>query len=187
MTTASGTALLVMDFQQQVVAQLGSPAVLDAASRAIAASRANAVTVIYVRVGFRQGYPEVSPANRTFAALIASDADFTEAGAATQLDGTFSPGPDEPVVIKRRVSAFAGSDLEIILRARGVHTLVLCGLATSGVVLSTLREAADRDFQLVVLSDACADRDSEVHRVLTEKVFPRQANVLDTDDWIATL
>jgi hypothetical protein len=37
------------------------------------------------------------------------------------------------------------------------------------------------------LSDACADRDPEVHRVLTEKVFPRQAEVTTTDEWIASL
>src|ERR1044071_743246 len=47
-------------------------------------------------------------------------------------------------------------------------------LPTSGVVLSTLREAADRDFGLTVLADACLDNDPEVHRVLTEKVFPAQ-------------
>jgi nicotinamidase-related amidase len=89
------------------------------------------------------------------------------------------------VVVKRRVSAFTGSDLAVILRARSVRTLVLAGIATSGVVLSTLREAADRDFGLTVLSDACADRDAEVHRVLLEKVFPRQADVVTVDDWAA--
>jgi nicotinamidase-related amidase len=90
-------------------------------------------------------------------------------------------------VVKRRVSAFSGSDLDVVLRANAISTLVLAGIATSGVVLSTLREAADRDFGLVVLSDACADRDPEVHRVLLEKVFPRQADVLTVDAWTASL
>ena len=89
--------------------------------------------------------------------------------------------------MKRRVSAFSGSDLDVLLRAKQADTLVLAGIATSGVVLSTLRQAADLDFRLVVLSDACADGDAEVHRVLTEKVFPRQAQVTTTDDWVATL
>ena len=52
------------------------------------------------------------------------------------------------------------------------------------MVLSTLRQAADLDYQLVVLEDACADFDPEVHRVLLEKVFPRQADVMTVDDWI---
>jgi nicotinamidase-related amidase len=91
------------------------------------------------------------------------------------------------VVTKRRVSAFAGSDLDVVLRALDARHLVLCGLSTSGVVLSTLRAAADQDYALTVLRDACADPDEEVHRVLTEKVFPRQAEVLDAGAWAASL
>jgi nicotinamidase-related amidase len=64
-----------------------------------------------------------------------------------------------------------------------VDSLTLAGISTSGVVLSTLREAADMDFELCVLSDACADGDDEVHRVLMETVFPRQARVLSADEW----
>jgi len=90
-------------------------------------------------------------------------------------------------VTKLRVSAFAGSDLEVILRSRRIDTLVLSGIATSGVVLSTLRAAADMDYRLVVLSDACVDADPEVHRVLMEKIFPRQAEVLTVDEWARTL
>jgi nicotinamidase-related amidase len=55
------------------------------------------------------------------------------------------------------------------------------------VVLSTLRQAADVDYQLVVLADGCLDADPEVHRVLTGKVFPRQADVLTVDEWEAQL
>ena len=91
------------------------------------------------------------------------------------------------MVVKKRVSAFAGSDLDVVLRSLGVTHLVLCGIATSGVVLSTLRQAADLDFALTVLRDGCADRDPEVHRVLLEKVFPRQADVVTTDEWLRGL
>ena len=84
---------------------------------------------------------------------------------------------------KRRVSAFAGSDLDVVLRGLDAGTLVLAGIATSGVVLSTLRQAADLDYRLIVLADACLDADPEVHRVLTEKVFPRQAEVSTVAQW----
>jgi nicotinamidase-related amidase len=89
------------------------------------------------------------------------------------------------VVTKKRVSAFAGSDLQVVLRAQGIEELILTGIATSGVVLSTLRAAADMDYRLTVIADCCADRDDEVHRVLTTKVFPRQADVVSADEWIA--
>ena len=95
-----------------------------------------------------------------------------------------TPQPGDIEVLKKRVSAFAGSDLEVVLRSLDVGSLVLTGIATSGVVLSTLRQAADLDYDLVVLRDACTDSDDEVHRVLTYKVFPRQAAVIDTDQWV---
>src|SRR5262249_51519108 len=91
------------------------------------------------------------------------------------------------IVTKRRVSAFTGSDLEVVLRAQGLSHLVLSGISTSGVVLSTLREAADKDYQLTVLSDSCADGDEEVHRILLTKIFPRQAEVITTETWRETL
>ncbi len=68
--------------------------------------------------------------------------------------------------------------MEEVLRAQGITHLVLCGIATSGVVLSTLREAADKDYILTVLSDCCADSDEEVQSVLMSKVFTRQAEVV---------
>ena len=75
----------------------------------------------------------------------------------------------------------------MILRASGIDTLVLTGLATSGVVLSTVRHAADADYRLVVVEDCCGDRDPEVHRVLTEKVFPRQATVTTAEGVVGAI
>jgi len=97
------------------------------------------------------------------------------------------PKPGDVVVTKHRVSAFAGTDLDMILRAGGISTMVLAGLATSGVVLSTVRHGADSDYRLVVVEDCCGDRDPEVHRVLMEKVFPRQATVVKSADVVAAL
>lgn len=100
-----------------------------------------------------------------------------------QVHSAIAPKPTDVVVTKRRVSAFSGSDLEVVLRAQGISHLVLSGIATSGVVLSTLREAADKDYQLTVLADCCADNDEEVHSVLLTKVFPRQADVIEASAW----
>jgi nicotinamidase-related amidase len=180
--------LLVMDFQHGIVEHFSGSAVVEAADRAVKAARAARIPVIFVRVAFRPGYPEIAGSNASFSTMAASAGDmYTESHPATQVHASLQPLDDEPVVTKRRVSAFAGSDLDVLLRGLGADTLVLAGIATSGVVLSTLRQAADLDYGLVVLSDACADADPEVHRVLTEKVFPRQARVTTTDEWAATL
>jgi nicotinamidase-related amidase len=177
-----------MDFQNAVVEMFGAPAVaaLHRAAEAKAAARARAVPVIYVRVAFRDGSPEVSARNQSFAA-IAGRGGFSLSDEATQIHETLKPEAGDVIVLKKRVSAFTGSDLDVVVRSLDVDHLVLTGVATSGVVLSTLREAADLDFRLTVLADACGDNDEEVHRVLSEKLFPRQATVVTVADWIAGL
>ena len=75
----------------------------------------------------------------------------------------------------------------MILRAHNIETLILMGHATSGVILSTVRLAADLDYHLIVVEDGCADRDPEVHQLLMEKVFPRQATVVSSKDLVAAL
>src|SRR5579872_66075 len=182
------TALLIMDIQagtmQMLDGALRAPLV-NALQQAIHAARAASIPVIYVVVGFRQGFPEVSTYNKGFSAL--SQGGGIPGLVDPQPDPVVAPQPGDMIVTKRRVSAFAGSDLGVILRAHRIDHLILSGIATSGVVLSTLREAADKDFRLTVLSDACADRDPEVHSVLLGKVFPRQAEVVTVAEWTASL
>jgi nicotinamidase-related amidase len=177
------TVLLVMDVQRGVVERFATdPGYLQRLAGAIAAARAAAVPVVYVTVGFRPGHPEISTRNRTFSALAAAGG-FVEGSPAAEIHPAVAPGAGDLVVTKRRVSAFAGSDLDVVLRGLDAGTLVLAGIATSGVALSTLRQAADLDYRLIVLADACLDADPEVHRVLTEKVFPRQAEVSTVAQW----
>lgn len=182
------SALLLMDFQASVVEMVpGDKDALVARAASLAdAARAAGMKVVYVVVGFRAGYPEVSPHNAWFATLRGSGR-FVEGAPGTEVHPALSPKPGDVVVTKHRVSAFAGTDLDMVLRANDVGTLVLAGIATSGVVLSTVRHAADADYRLVVVDDACADRDAEVHRVLTEKVFVRQATVVKAEQVVKAL
>ncbi|RZU10444.1 nicotinamidase-related amidase [Kribbella rubisoli] len=178
-------ALLVMDVQQVIVARIaGETDYLVGLRRAIDAARAAQIPVIYVVVGFRAGHPEISSRNKSFSA-ISSGQGMAGDDPNIAIHPDVAPLPGDIVVTKRRVSAFTGSDLEVVLRSGDIDSLVLTGLATSGVVLSTLRQAADLDFRLTVLDDGCRDSDPEVHRVLTEKVFPRQADVVSIDEWVA--
>lgn len=178
------SALLVMDVQRGIVDRFAPDTdYLPRLRGAVNAAHASGIPVLYVVIGFRDGHPEVSTRNKTFSALAGSGA-FAESDPGAQIHPDIAPEPGDLVVTKKRVSAFAGSDLDMILRARGIDSLVLTGIATSGVVLSTLRQAADLDFGLTVLADGCLDADPEVHRVLTEKVFPRQAAVISVDEWV---
>jgi nicotinamidase-related amidase len=171
------SVMLVMDFQTLIVDNhaAGAEALLDRTAKLIAVARAAGMLVIYVVVGFRPGYPKVSDRNATFYGIKASGA--FAVGAENKIHPAVAPLAEEIVVTKHRVSAFAGTDLGLMLRANGIETLILMGIVTSGVVLSTLRHAADADYRLLVVSDCCSDGDEEAHRVLLENVFPRQATI----------
>ena len=183
----TSTALLVMDVQQGIVDRFGGDeGYLPRLAAAVAAARGAGIRVIYVTVAFRAGHPEVSERNKSFAA-IAGTGRFADGDPGAAIHPAVAPASGDVIVTKRRVSAFTGSDLDVVLRAGGIDSLVLAGIATSGVVLSTLRQAADQDYRLTVLADGCLDADAEVHRLLLEKVFPRQADVVRVADWTASL
>jgi len=166
------SALLVMDFQTLIVDNYAADvkALLNRTAKLIAAARTAAIRVIYVVVGFRPGYPEVSDRNATFNGLKASGA-FAAGAESAKIHPAIAPLSEEIVVTKHRVSAFAGTDLDLILRANGIETLILTGIITSGVVLSTLRHAADADYRLLVVGDCCSDRDEETHRCCWRRSF----------------
>jgi nicotinamidase-related amidase len=178
------TALLVMDMQAGIIAMLPEAgALVGNVAKAIAAAREKKIPVFYIVVGFRQGLPEVSPNNKSFSGMK-DRLGQTDMNEFMKVHPDLGQADGEPTIIKRRVSGFTGSDLEVILRAHGIQHIILTGIATSGVVLSTLREAADKDYRITVLSDCCADGDEEVHRILLTKVFPRQADVITLDEWV---
>jgi nicotinamidase-related amidase len=177
------TALLVMDMQTGILGGYPqfAPLTLNV-NKAIAAARKKEIPVIFVVVGFRQGAPEISINNKTFSARKEGLANINMSEFMA-VDPSVTKEDSDILVVKRRVSAFTGSDLEVVLRGLGIQHLVLTGIATSGVVLSTLREAADKDYQLTVLADCCGDPDEETHRVLTTKIFNRQADVFNVAEW----
>jgi nicotinamidase-related amidase len=180
---ASTTALVLMDYEPAILGGLADAAaahVISAAESALAWARSNGVRVAFVRVAFADSdFESISDRNRTFAGLKGGG--FLRDGSPeSQIVDAVKPGPDDIVVRKTRFGAFSTTDLQPQLWRAGIDTLVLAGVTTSGVVLSTVRDAADQDFAIYVLADACADADVEVHHVLLGKVFPPLAYVIDT-------
>jgi nicotinamidase-related amidase len=183
-------AVLAMDCQAGIVAVYAKPQeeFIERACSVLAAARQAGLQVIHVQVGFRPGLPEVSGRNKLFAAIRSSPErqKFFE-GASGAIHPALGPEPGDIVVTKHRVSAFRGTDLEVILRAREIDTLALFGIATSGVVLSTLLDAGDADYRVIVVSDCCADLDADLHNALLNGLFPRRADVVTARELIETL
>jgi nicotinamidase-related amidase len=181
------TAVLLMDLQTEILGMVDDvDGYLERVVGVTDAARALGATIGYVRVAFTPEARAAIPDTSSFAAVRDSDR-LAVGSPEAAIDTRVAPRDGDIVVTKVRVGAFSTTDLADQLDAAGIDTLVLCGIATSGVVLSTVRDGADRDFRIVVVADCCADRDPEVHRVLTKKVFPRQATVVDAAEVFALL
>jgi len=182
----SRTALLLMDCQPTVLAGYGpddEAGYLDGLQAVREASARAGCQVIHVVTAFRAGHPEVAPSNAAFVG-VRDAAVLVENTPGTEIHSVLAPVGGDLVVTKRRISAFAGSDLDMLLRAKGIATLVLAGVTTSGVVLSTTRAAADLDYRLLVLRDGCHDPDTAVHQMLMDSVLSTQAEVVDISTWL---
>lgn len=179
------TALLVMDYQNLLVngyvkdpeARLGAVAAL------LEKARGAGIKVIFIQKAFREGYPEVHENNKVFSGVKAGGR-LLAADELTQIPDTIAPGDTDIVVRGCRISAFEGTELSLILRAQQIDTLVMFGIATSGVVLSTVRQGGDKDYRMFVLRDFCSDGEQEVHDFLLDQIICRQADVISSSEFL---
>ena len=183
------TALLIADFYEAMMNTIPHAVERDVAGRAVAlqqAARDAGLMVCYCATVFRHGYPEIGSRNKTFGARKASGQPAVFDPLAV-IHPAVAPLEGEVVVGKHRVNALYGTGLDVALRANDIHTLIILGYATSGVVLSTVRYASDLDYNLYVVEDCCSDSDPEVHDFLAQRIFPRQAEVVQSAEVIAAL
>ena len=183
------TALLIADFYDEMLRSL--PHAVDrkvvVKTQALQKAARNAgILVCYSATVFRPGYPEISDRNKTFSQRKQSGQE-AASDPVQLIHPSVKPLPGEVVVGKHRVNALFSTDLDMVLRANRIETLAILGYATSGVVLSTVRYAADLDYRLLVVEDCCSDQDPEVHDFLTQHIFPRQADVVTSEVLIRAL
>jgi len=183
------SALLIADFYAAILSTLPHAVdrqVVQHTQQLQQAARRAGLFVCYCATVFRPGYVEISERNKTFS--VRKHSGQAPVSDPVQLiHQAVLPREGEVVVGKHRVNALYGTALDLILRANSIDTLIILGYATSGVVLSTVRYAADLDYRLVVVEDCCADQDPEVHDFLTQRIFPRQAEVVTAGDVIQSL
>ncbi len=185
----SKTALLIADFYADMMSTIPHAVerkVVEKTQALQKAARDAGILICYSATVFRPGYPEISERNKTFSQRKASGQPAVS-DPMQVIHAGVKPNEGEMVVGKHRVNALFGTDLDMTLRANNIEILVLLGYATSGVVLSTTRYAADLDYRLYIVEDCCADQDAEVHEFLTQRIFPRQADVVQSEDVIKAL
>lgn len=143
--------------------------VIDNTALAIAKARAAGVKIGYVRVGFSPDYREVSTASALFTG--AKKAGLFKLGTwGTEVHPKLAPKPDDYDIIKHRVSPFYATRLEVILSTHQITKLVLCGVSTTGAVLSAAKDGHDRDYEIVILDDCSAAATDEQHQATLDMV-----------------
>ena len=192
------TALLAMDFQNDIVHENGAfkdfgfaamvkqNDVFAKSAQLLDAARRSGVRVIYVVIKYRPGYPE-RPANSGLFERTAQANAIVEGTWGAEIHEAVAPKDGEPVVTKRGVGAFYGSDLDALLATGGIDTLLLSGVATNFVVEGTARDAADRGYNVVIVGDCCASASQETHDAALNTTLPFLSTIFSLDEVIAAL
>jgi nicotinamidase-related amidase len=185
------TAVLSMDCQNDIchergaftgpiAAQVAATGVFARIAECLAAARAAGVPVVHVRhLTDPMAGSDVRESSRVLRGMRRLGA-LVPGTWGAEIVAEVAPVDGELVVDKHRISAFAGTDLDRVLRQRGIDSLVLTGISTSFVVEGTARDAVDRGFRTAVVGDGCADLEEDTHRLSLERVLPMLATVTDT-------
>lgn len=186
------TALIVLDIQPTIISMIpGSEAVIPRVVKLVEAARAHKIQVIWVTVGLdEKEWSEISPNNKAFSGIKAHMGEalpdpLKKGGAGASLVPELSIAEGDVHLVKNRFGPFSSTDLHDQLTKRGIDTIVVAGVKTSGCVLSTVRYAADHDFKIVVASDCVKDRDQAIDDVLIGQVLPEQAHVASSDEVVS--
>ncbi|OGA51176.1 MAG: hypothetical protein A3G24_01330 [Betaproteobacteria bacterium RIFCSPLOWO2_12_FULL_62_13] len=183
------TALLIADFYAEQMSKLEHATKRRCVEKAVGvreSARRAGLLILYSATVFRDGYPEIGGRNKIFVPRKNSGAPAV-ADPIKLMHPQLRPADNEIVIGKHRVNAMYGTDLSVVLRANDVHTLIMLGFATSGVILSTARYAADEDYRILIVEDCCADFEREVHDFLCSRVLSRQADIVQSADLIKAL
>lgn len=160
----SKTAVIVIDYQPKTLSYFTKEFqddIIARTNKVLLAARQKGIPVIFVQKG--EGTPDV------------------------EIHPQIMRQSHDTVLIKTNSGAFSTTNLDDRMKTLGIDTLVLIGIYTSGAVMSTLRWAADINYKLYLISDCCADRDPDLHKVLLEKVFYHQSKVIPAKEFLEIL
>jgi nicotinamidase-related amidase len=189
-------ALLVIDFVNDIVspdgkvAKFGTPIhvqqqnAIANANRAIEHAREKGSRVIWVRVCFEEGHPELVHAKAPFYVAHRENGWLVKGTWGTEFHADLlARGEDEVLVEKSRINPFTNPQLDAELA--GIDRVVLMGVATNLAVEETVRNAAARDLGVVVLEDCCASNNQEMHDFAVVQTFPKFAQVSSSAEYVS--
>ncbi|MCX5093961.1 cysteine hydrolase [Streptomyces sp. NBC_00365] len=144
------------------------------------AARAVGTSVIHVRTAFRPGYTDLI-INCPLLALVEERKALLDGTRGADLIEELSPEPGELVITHTRLTGFHGTDLNGILRGKGIDTVVFSGVATDHAVQGTAREAVNHSYRSLIVSDACSAANDETHQAALD-TFTLLGEIVTTQD-----
>lgn len=184
--TAASTLLLTVDFINDIVhpqglipscaAMVAEYQVIERTNQALAWARARGFQIAHVKVGFPAGYPNCPDSSPIFGAAKRLGALRLDQWG-TAFHDQLQTEANESVIVKSRIGVFYGTQLETLLRARGIEHIVLAGVSTNHAIEAAARDAHDRDYRVTVLSDCCATSDLPTHQQTLAGVLSHVAQI----------
>jgi nicotinamidase-related amidase len=167
------TAVIAVHMQHDIVsadgafggffaAQAAERDIVGVTGKLLDAARSAGATVVYTRVAWQPGYPDLVP-NSPLLAMVAQFHCLVEGSEKAEIVAELAPKDSDLVVTHQRVGGFAASPLDELLRGRGIDTVVFAGVATNASVEGTARQASDLGYRTVVVSDGCSAADQAAH------------------------
>jgi nicotinamidase-related amidase len=198
-TDPSASALLVLHYQNGLVkpegvfafsgtvGQVEKHGCLAKTAAVLEASRRAGISVFYVNIEFRPGFPELKKPTYPLIESIQERNAFIRGTWDAAVPDELKPEPDDVIVTNFNSSAFSHTDLDCMLRAKGVRQLFLAGIATNWVVESTTRYGAELGYDITVLQDCCQGFSDELHDFAVKNTLPYYASVVDSSEFLTTL
>ena len=193
------TALLLIEYQNDFTSEGGAlhngvktvmknTNMLGNTLRVAKEARAAGVTVMYASISFAKGYREItSEPYGVLKGVVDANAFVRGTWGAEIVDSLKPEAEDIAVEGKRGLDTFASTNLDFILRSRGIKTLVVAGFLTNCCVESTARTGYERGFSIVALSDCTATLSEEEQRFTFEKNLPMFARILTHEQFLSDL
>lgn len=189
------TALLLLHWQNDMASPSGKLAknmperlaaarTLDCTQAILKASRSKKISVIYVNASHRPGYPEISSQKSS---IIVKTGGLLRGSWGAEVIDQLKPLVSDIIIFNYSPNAFSYTELDLVLRSKGITDLVLSGLATNWIVETTARDAAIRGYNIYTLSDCCQSFTDEMHNWSLTNILSVIGSVIDSKTYIACL
>lgn len=193
------TAILLIEYQNEfatpggvlhgaVATVMGQTEMLAKTVDVVTAAREKGITILHAPITFAPGYGEITAHPYGILKGVVDGNAFVKGTWGAAIADPLAPQPGDIVIEgKRGLDTFASTNLDFILRSKGIETLVLGGFLTNCCVESTMRSAYEGGYQVVTLTDCMAATSPEAHENAVQYDFPMFSRPTTAKDFLSAL